>query len=62
MYAISTNKYPSAKFCKHGLGIGYPCDLCGDTRKGLHSVPWNTNQGAYVWPVPKQTKPELKRA
>lgn len=38
------------KFCEHGVGIDFTCTDCGLERKGVHDVPWDEEQRAYVWP------------
>ena len=52
--------YPTAKFCKHGMGIGgdLTCIDCGPKRKGVHEVAWDKKQKAYVGPLPGQEMPE----
>ena len=42
-----------ALFCEHGMGVGndMTCPDCGSERKGVHDVPWNEQQQAFVWPL-----------
>lgn len=43
-----THRRP-AKFCEHGIGLDFLCADCGSSkRKGVHTVPWNKEQQAYV--------------
>lgn len=49
-------KLNDAKFCKHGLGVAYLCAQCGEKREGVHKVPWDQKQQAYVWPLPNSRR------